>query len=138
MIDGDPIDPHPSRCQLDRPAGPCEVVRAPALNPERRELGRHLVNLAHQRGHGGLNLLHQRDFRIFLVYNPPVRVQRVAPRPSRITVRYDFGIRWIHSTRRVAAPTQTTSTPVASGSRVPACPVFARPVQPRDVVHHRP
>ena len=66
--------------------------------------------------------------RILLTYSIRPSASSVSLRaPSRTTVRYDLGKAWISSTSRVADPTQTTRTPEASGSSVPAWPTFARP-----------
>src|SRR5215467_8487717 len=51
--------------------------------------------------------------------------------PSLIVTRYSFSVRARYPSSRVALPTPTTSTPVASGSSVPAWPTRLVPVRRR-------
>ena len=55
----------------------------------------------------------------------PVTSSVLLVQPRRKTARYSFLCSCTKGTSRVAAPTHTTSTPVAIGSSVPACPAFA-------------
>ena len=61
---------------------------------------------------------------------PPVNVQVSLRRPADDrSVR--LRLRWRYAISRVVAPTQTTSTPDASGSSVPACPTLTLRKTPR-------
>jgi hypothetical protein len=60
------------------------------------------------------------------VTSPPASSVEVST-PRTTSPVYDFGAELRNRSRRVAEPTPTTSTPVASGSRVPACPMRRSP-----------
>ena len=103
-----------------------QLIGPAAGHLDRRERGRTLFDAPDKPLGRGHDLLPRRHGGAGAI--PPLRLQ--CPRsgfagPAETRPTYRLGMRWTYCIHRKADPTATTSTPVASGSSVPAWPALA-------------